>query len=260
MILLGIFSFNFFSKARKIYPNIILISIDALRFDHLGCYGYKRPTSPNIDKLAQQGILFTQVIAQASITGGSIPSLLSSTYPSTNGHYIFVEDPAVLTVSTLPLILNKYGYVTAAISAHGEIFNSIPGLDRGFDLISDTKDTPANMITKRALKWLHENKNNTFFIWVHYFDTHAPYQPPAPYDKLFITDEFNLSEISGFRREFAKTGIISLNTRKNMGKKEVDYGISQYDGALRFVDDQIGVMLGDLKSSGLLKNSVVIIK
>lgn len=259
MILLVLSGFGFFLKTRRIRPNIILITIDALRFDHLSCYGYKQLTTPNIDSLSRQGVRFNQAISQSPITAGSVPSLLSSTYPSTNGHDEFSNDPPVLTVYTLPLILKKYGYAIAAFSGHGAIFSSIPGLKRGFDLTSDTLDTPADIITNRALKWLNVKKRGPFFLWVHYFDTHAPYQPHAPYDKLFISAELNPRYINLFRRKFASTGVFSGKTEKNMDEKAVNYCISQYDGELKFVDDQIGVMFNALKKSGLIKNTIIII-
>lgn len=251
----GLFSYSY-TPSR---PNIILITIDALRPDHLSCYGYKRVTSPNIDKLAKEGVLFTQAIAQAPVTPGSIPSLMSSTYPSTNGVIEFIENPVMLSVPTLPLILKNQGYTTASISGHGEIFASIPGLERGFDLVYDRLNKSGNEITNQALEWLDKNKTNVFFLWIHYFDTHGPYQPPPPYDKLFVSDKLNLSDIEVLRNTAKIIGVDPARTPHNMTEQEKKYYISQYDGEIKFVDEQIGRLLNILKEQDLLKNTLIIL-
>jgi len=258
LAVLGIFFLT--AKFRNKRPNIIIITIDALRRDHLGCYGYGRLTSPNIDELAKKGVLFDQAITQAPVTAGSVPSLFSSTYPSTNGHCLLSEEPILLSLPTLSSILQEHGYFTAAISAHGELFSETPGLEDSFDTISDTFKEPADILTNRVIKWFKwfgMNKRKPFFLWIHYFDTHAPYQPPNPYDRMFVTSNPSLKEIN-LRQDFKTSGLFPGKTR-NLDRKTADYYICQYDGGIRFIDDQINLIVNFLKNRGLFKNTIIVI-
>ncbi len=106
IFVLSVSSILIFIAQKPFRPNILLITIDSLRPDHLGCYGYKRDTSPNIDKIAKEGILFTQAITQAPWTWPSIHSLITSTYPSTHGVY-FWDQILPDSISTLTQILKK---------------------------------------------------------------------------------------------------------------------------------------------------------
>lgn len=233
--------------------NIILITVDSLRPDHLGCYGYKRNTSPNIDKVAQKSILFTQAIAQGSKTPLSLSSLHTSTYPRTHGVYRegFKINPSL---PTLAEILKKNGYVTAAIVS---CVKYIQGLERGFDYFIDNGNTPADWVTQEAIFWLDKNRNNKSFLWIHYFDPHGPYKSPTPYNRMF-------KEMMGNKKlpisNDLYSGFLSIPlyvAEDNI--TDVDYYISQYDGEIRFVDEQIGVLLGKLKELNLYKNSILII-
>ncbi|MFA5356853.1 MAG: sulfatase [Candidatus Omnitrophota bacterium] len=162
--------------------NLVVITIDALRPDHLGCYGYERETSPCIDRIAESGVLFTQAISQAPETGASIPFLMSSLYPSQHGIRRPSEVPLTPS-STLGDILKKDGYHTAAIVAHAEQ----AWVTKGFDYTYFNIEGSAAQINREAIAWLEKNKDRRLFLWLHYFDAHAPYLNPDPaYQKLFL--------------------------------------------------------------------------
>jgi len=205
--------------------NLLLITIDSLRPDHLGCYGYEKNTSPNIDKLAKEGVLFTQAIAQASWTWPSLYSLITSTYPSTHGVY-FWDQVLSDSIPTLLEILKKKGYSTGFISGHGGLDN----FKRGFDKFENMYEK-ANKITYEALLWIKSHRNKRFFLWIHYMDTHNN-SIGVPEEKHFI---------------------------KNITKEELNTYISQYDEAISYVDSQIGILLEKLSSLGLHEKNLIII-
>ncbi len=252
-------------------PNVILITLDALRPDHLGCYGYKRNTSPNIDKIAQEGVIFTQAISQAPHTAPSVTSLITSTYPNIHNlkDWGYQFNPS-LHLHTLPEVLRHYGYKTCLISNQLPL-SLIKDLKRGFitynTIQTETygppeKQVKINEITDWAINWLQDNKHNKFFLWLYYLDPHAPYTPPEPYDKAFMNDRYYninksvpISDDNYFQTpigEIPRFMVINNIT-------EVDYYISQYDGEIGYVDSQIGRLYKVLKSLHLDKNTIIII-
>jgi len=245
-------SYLYANRVRGI--NVILITIDALRPDHLSCYGYKRDTSPNIDKLAKEGVLFTQAISQAPWTAASLESLFTSTYPSTHK----VESWGVVLdkrIFTLAEIMRKKNYYTLAASGGGRFYKEFPSFKRGFSFFIDVVET--NEIVQQTLEWLEKLQNKKFFIWIHFLDyTHAPYLPPPPYNKLFISHETNRQVpigkgfgIKGFIPDFVAINNIT----------DIDYYISQYDGEIAYIDEQVGKILDKLRNLSLDKNTLIII-
>lgn len=178
-------------------PNILLLTIDTLRPDHLGCYGYKSINTPNIDTLAQNGVLFTNAYSPAPITLPSHASIMTGQYPIRHG----VHDNGIFLLTnsavTLAEILKKHGYHTGAIIA-SYVLAAQFGLKQGFDYYNDhfNQDeggTPkiiesyrkGKEVTELAQEWLQENYEKPFFLWVHFFDPHSPYHPPAPFNSQY---------------------------------------------------------------------------
>lgn len=241
-------------------PNIILITVDSLRPDHLGCYGYYRNTSPNIDKLAREGIIFKNVIAQSNWTASSIPSLLTSTYMHTHG---VKECKYRLNSSlyTLAEVMRYNGYNCWAGISNQDIVNCIKSTLRGFDSIYVGMN--GEEITREAIKYIKENYlNYPFFVWLHYFDTHGPYNIPEDYASIFpsldLIDVPILS--SGFFSDNyydGRGGIPAFVARG--GITNIYYYLSLYDGAIRYVDAQIGYILDTIKNLDLEKNTLFIV-
>jgi len=182
-------------------PNIILITVDTTRADRMGFLGSKRGLTPNLDILARQGVVFERAYSQAPLTPVSHATIFTGTYPQFHtvtdfGHPL----PALLPF--VPEILKKSGYHTGAFI--GSLIldpkaSMAPGFDRGFDFFDagfrpkhgpdesryDTVERRAGDVVHRAITWLNESRPSPFFLWVHLYDPHAPYDPPPPYDARF---------------------------------------------------------------------------
>lgn len=171
-------------------PNVVLISLDTLRADHLGCYGYTRPTSPNLDRFASLGIRFSNCRAQAPWTLPSHMSLFTSMLPTSNGvdnlNKVLPED-----IPTLAQLLRAEGYRTAGLVNDGQM-KAHWGFARGFETWREfTVDTPAGNcenLTAEATTWLKaQSPVAPFFLFLHYYDTHDPYAAPDVYRRAMGT-------------------------------------------------------------------------
>ena len=210
--------------------NILLITLDTTRADHLGSYGYKPAKTPNLDRLARGGVRFTRVYCPAPLTLPSHASIMTGLYPvahgvRNNGHDL----PS--GIKTLAEILKGRGYSTAAFVSSFSV-DSRFGLDRGFDVYDDTFRSEAPFKTQNAerraeetfavfSRWLENNGKNRFFGWVHYFDPHLPYDPPSPYKEEFKGNP--------------------------------------YDGEIAYMDRYVGAVLERLKELGILERTIIVV-
>jgi len=176
-------------------PNVLLITVDTLRADRLGVYGFHLETSPAIDRLAAQGVIFEHAISGASFTAGSHASIMTSRY--TREHTIGYDNGGTRLegATTLAEIFSREGYQTAAFIGN-IVLNRSSGLDRGFETYDDELPSAelnrkfvferiAEQTTERALLWLENRESGPFFLWVHYQDPHGPYTPPPEYKGRF---------------------------------------------------------------------------
>ena len=176
-------------------PNIVLITIDTLRADRLGAYRYFRDTSPALDALAEESIVFERCIAPMATTYPSHLSLLTSTYPHETGAVAnagaggapFVPTPYLRSLAQL---LSESAYQTAAFVSAAPL-KSFSGIDAGFDVFDEPepRTRPAEETNARVFEWLEARGEAPSFLWVHYFEPHSPYQPPDPLDKKFRPDD-----------------------------------------------------------------------
>lgn len=246
-------------KTRPRHVNIILITIDALRYDHLGCYGYERDVSPHIDSLAKEGALFTQAICQGGWTWGSLASLMTSNYPATAGAFGwgYSLNPSLPTLASL---LKNNGYYTAAINGHrlAERLSGV-GASRGFDVWEHRREPmDAAGVTRKATDFLQNNCTKKFFLWLHYFDTHMPYAPPYPYNSMFLGNDIKTGRPNiPLSRHLLQEAVPSYTPKGDI--RDIDYLKGQYDGAMRYIDDQVGVLLHKLVELGLHNKTMVII-
>ena len=180
-------------------PSVLILVIDALRPDHLGCYGYALNTSPAIDGLARRGVLFTDATILSSYTRAAVPSIFASVHPGAHGVLIQGKQVEMLSdeYQTLAETLKERGYVTVAFAPNPSLHRTF-NFDQGFDLYDDDFQVvgpkvqdfeTARKINERTLAWLRNNQRNhqgkPFFAYLHYRDVHAPYVPPPPYDRMF---------------------------------------------------------------------------
>jgi choline-sulfatase len=188
------------SASGQAKPNIILITIDTLRVDYLGCYGNRRIETPNLDSLAAAGTLFERAYCQAPMTPPSHASILTGTYPPTHGVRDFTSSGLRPGFPTLASILKKAGYNTAAfVSAY--VLDSVWGFNQGFDYYYDHFEpkefqgaNPGNVQRKagETIKlvndWLGKRPRRPYFLWVHLFDPHHDYNPPEPFHSKYSSD------------------------------------------------------------------------
>ena len=211
--------------------NVVLITIDTLRADHLPVYGYTQVKTPNLDRLANESLIFEDAIAHIPMTLPSHVSILTGLLPAFHG----VRDNAGFSldskITTLAETLKSNGYTTAAfVSAF--VLDAQFGLNQGFDLYSDdftlTQARVASTdVYRRAEEteveveaWLKQNKDRRFFLWVHYYDPHDPYDPPEPFKS--------------------------------------EYAASLYDGEIAYTDHVLGNLMASLTQSGALQNTVIV--
>jgi arylsulfatase A-like enzyme len=246
--------------------NLVLIGVDTLRRDHLGCYGYNRATSPNIDLLASEGVLFEEVVSQSPWTLPSFATVFTSLYPTQHGAGTFSSGSAHFGNSMrtsfppLAMMLLKNGYSTGAI-INGPALAPEYGVDRGFESYNGRPNwdsRPADRVTADALEWIDEHKGDPFFIFVHYFDPHVPYAPPPPYDRLFdpgyngrVGRSFDRATYSYARQALSIEG-------DPRAESDWNHIRALYDGEIKFTDDAVGRLLDGLKDRALRKNTLIV--
>ncbi len=240
--------------------NVILITVDTLRADHLGVYGYARNNSPNVDRFAKEGILFRYAFSHSPETNPSFSSLMTSHYPhETKVMSLFYALPQGAV--TMAEILKANGYHTAAINSHFSLRRG-SGFEQGFDeyddrledLVLGRKERIAPKTTLAAIRWLEGNHKKRFFLWVHYDDPHGPYAPPPPYNTMSV-------ERSTLGKRTLRVGVRvgEIPPYQQLGDhRDPEYYISQYDGEIRFFDLAFGDLMKKIRELGLFDNSMLI--
>ena len=242
--------------------SVILISIDTLRADHLGCYGYQRNTSPNLDRFSEKAALFRNAITPRPKTTPAMVSVLTGLYPHTHGVRKLYK-PLKNGILTLPEILRDKNYKTAAFVGNWILKKELSGLNQGFEVYNDnlvettskkgTCERTAPNINKEVFRWLDENHNEKFFLWIHYQDVHGPYVAPKEYQNLFTHPEEDLiSEV-----------LISVHQRLpriKISDGEVDANLYRdaYDAEIRYCDKYVGDLLSKLEDLGLREIIIII--
>lgn len=237
----------------QIPQGIILISLDTLRADHLGAYGYHRNTSPSIDALAEESVVFENAVVQSPWTLPSHMSIMTSLYPSFHG--LTDKDtfsPLSDEYVTLAELLKKGGYKTAAFTDGGFVSAKF-GFDRGFDTYYD-QGGGIKAILPKVKKWLDSLKSEPFFLFIHCYDIHSPYNPPPPYNTMFHDFPYTGKIIPS-----NKTLTNLLNNRLDINSDDVNHIIAFYDGGIRYTDAVIGQFLSYLKGIDLFDQSLIIV-
>jgi len=241
--------------------SVLLITIDTLRADHLGLYGYRRPTSPHIDALGQRGTVFDRAYTFWPKTRGSFVMMMTGRRPSQNG-YSKTHQVLLDFNPTLAAVLKQAGYRTAAVLDNPNLAAQ-HGYARGFERYRETWEEPAlatetdraHAITEDGIASLRAARpDQPFFLWLHYVNPHAPYTPPAPFDRAFVDGAGAgpiLPAVSGFhsgvKKEWAVPG------------KRLGYYVSQYDGEIASVDAEVGRVLDALGASPAAGKTAVVL-
>lgn len=249
----------FVSSSHPRPHGIILISLDTLRADHLGTYGYYRDTNPYIDAFAQENIVFENAVAQSPNTLPSHMSIMTSLYPYSHGVWGKTEDDYDNNVAplddkhvTLAELLRDGGYQTAGFT-DGGFLRAIFGFDQGFD-IYESKKVGIARILPQVKRWLDENKSKPFFLFIHCYDIHSPYDPPPPYDKIFHDFEY-----TGHLSPTNENLLAATRKQLEVNEDDLRHFIALYDGGIRYTDEKIGEFLSYLRDTGVYDQSLIII-
>jgi arylsulfatase A-like enzyme len=258
-------------------PNVLLYVVCTLRPDHMSLYGYSRPTTPFLKQLGASSVVFEDAVAQASWTKASVPSILTSLQAYTHG-LVNESDTIPRGATTMAEQLRAAGYVTAAILGNA-FAGRASGLDRGFDYVMEfpvvqrqSKDaidrgTDSGAINRVILPWLERHRDEPLFLFVLATDPHAPYRPPAEFEKQFA----NPAETKQFNQDYAKLREIRTDgggatvTLAEIRSKGIDpdwfrrCAIDRYDGEIAHNDRSIENLTGKLKELGLLDNTLVVV-
>jgi arylsulfatase A-like enzyme/Flp pilus assembly protein TadD len=227
--------FRFLAPGAKIKQdsnlNVLLVTLDTTRADRLGCYGSTRARTPNLDGLAAAGVRFENVYCQVPLTTPSHCSIMTGTYPlyhqvHNNGSYVLPAE-----VTTLAEVLKGRGFQTAAFVGSFTVDSRL-GIDQGFDVYDDrltegeafkplNAERKAEKVYTAFRSWFDSVEKQPFFCWVHFFDPHLPYEPPAPYN--------------------------------------VDFADSPYDGEIAYMDHYVGQVMAALREKSLLQKTLLVL-
>jgi len=262
--------------------NVAFISIDSLRADHVSAYGYRRKTTPTLDRLARQGSLFENVVAESSWTLPTHVTMLTGLATSTHGVEQFTGARFGAESQTLAAILSGEGYRTFGVFS-GPYLHPAFGLNHGFeryvsaegdvvcvasdcntsaDALSEDEAVKAAhvaahesvtspLVTQRALDFIRSVRDEPFFLFLHYFDIHFDYVPPEEYAAKF--DPEYEGRITGKRFENNRA------VHAFMNKRDLRHILALYDGEILFVDDYIGQVIRELKRNGFEENTLVVV-
>jgi choline-sulfatase len=218
---------------RPVAPNVILITIDTVRADHLGCYGATDVKTPILDGLARDGILFERAISQVPLTWPSHAAILTGTYPFQNGVQDFTGQPLDPRFRSVAQVFKQQGYATGAVVS-AFVLDRSWGLSRGFDFYDDAfsaqaflhkdvglVDRKAGESVTHAISWLQKPARRPFFFWLHLYDPHSPYDPPEPF--------------------------------------HTQYRSHPYDGEIAYADHELGRLIAWLKQNRLYDRTAIVV-
>ena len=238
---------------------VIIFDIDTLRADRLGCYGAERPTSPHIDQLAAESVLFEWAFAQGPNTPPSQTSILTGLYPSHHGR-IFALDVLADEVVTLAEVMRDGGFATGAYVDGGNMA-AASGLNQGFELYRSEPGGGFEAIGPRVMRWLSRHVTVDFLLLVHTYDVHSPYDPPEPYRSMFVEDRRPTTP--GFEPTTDALTDVMIRARHGeqdiLSTQDIDYAMARYDGGVRYVDEWMGTFLEKMRRLGIYDNATIIL-
>ncbi len=240
-------------------PNIIILLADTLRADHLGCYGYERGISPEIDRFAEKSVVFDNAFSVATWTWPSVGSLFTGLTPYRHGVYDLDRSYLEHHFDTLPEHFQRNGYSTAGFSAN-YLVSAKFNFSQGFGVFEEynAKDAPAGFLNRRFTEWLRKNRGYSFFAFLHYMDPHFPYRAPDGHFCGIVNDTEKalkaIEEYPGFGGR--------INQKRDIRPSDysdVQTFIDLYDEEIQYLDTATGKLLAELEQSGALDNTIVIL-
>lgn len=262
-------------------PNVVLILLDTLRADRLSCYGGPRPTSPHLDALAAEGILFEQARAPSPYTATSHSTLFASLDPEVHGVWnVTTENGAIRRgdalsprATTLAEAMRDAGYQTAAITDGGNL-SVETGLDQGFELFEAEWSGAVNRVD-RALSWLDDERKDgqPFFLFLHTYETHLPYMPDRDVMERFAPDyrgplweaylkameEVESTGKSRKRQQVQRKFFLPVLQNPQLSTADKEFFMAMYDAEIALADREVGRFLAGLAAAGLQENTIVLV-
>lgn len=239
--------------------NIILISIDTLRADHMGCYGYEKNTTPNIDQFAKESIVFENAYSQAADTIPALRSIMTGCIISNENRKDIIS--YYHSAIFLAELLTERGYLTAGFTDHHGLGNKnedeyilVKGFESFQNFGTSRSEVTSHILTENVINWLEQNYKNKLFLWAHYFDPHYNYNPLPEYENLFGFGEkscervYNGIDITEIRK-----------IEKYLTKDEIECLVCLHQAEIFYTDEHVGKVLDKVKELNLEGNTVIII-
>jgi arylsulfatase A-like enzyme len=243
-------------------PNVLLISIDSLRADHVSSYGYGRPTSPAIDRLAAEGALFENAISPASWTTPAHMTLLTALAPEVHRVTSFRRalKPSAVTLAE---VLHGDGYATAGFVSGATVMASY-GFAQGFEVFDESLAAPradashgvtspglVELVGRYLTAWDAGGRQRPFFVFLHMWDVHYDYAPPPPYDRMFDPHYAGDLDASGFET--------NPRLQADMDPRDLQHLIALYDGEIRYTDEHVARIVDRLRRLRALDDTLVVV-
>jgi arylsulfatase len=232
--------------------NILLITIDTVRADHLPCYGYSKNTTPNICRIAEEGVLFEKAISQASFTPFALRAIMTGRVIS-NTNNSELQSFYNTTLHSAEA-LRSAGYTTAAfVDHHGLNEFDWKGFETFTNVGKNRTSVTSHILNPPAIEWLKSNSQKKFLLWVHYFDPHFNYNPLPEYEEMFGYSKENCGRV------YNTMDITEITAMKNITARELECIKGLYDAEIYYTDKYVGELVNTLDSLGLADKTLLII-
>lgn len=245
------------SPAAADAPDVVVITLDTTRADHLGAYGYGRATSPRLDRLAAESVVFTRMIVPQATTLPTHTSLFTGVYPLEHGITANLEHGGKVFVPTerltsLAQVLSEHGYQTGGFTSCAPL-DETTGIQRGFQVFTSPhlEQRPGRVTAEDAVGWIEQAAPTPMLLWVHFYDPHNPYNPDPAYK-----DAFTDGSVDAWMAERK----VSKQTQRPTGEVvRAKPTINAYDAEIRTMDDQVGRVLDALEARGRLDRTILVV-
>jgi len=249
--------FNILNFGQKLFnppsgPNVILIVPDALRADHLGCYGYGRPTSPQIDKFAADALLFEKAMSNSPWTKPSMGSVFTSRYPHEHKAFAWMDNLSDECLTIAEIFRNR-NYATFAIQTNPSITEK-HNFKQGFQYYHEMVQEKGETVTSNFNSWVKRHKKKPFFAYLHYMDTHVPYNAPQEFSKIF-----GLKDDAMFTPGEFQTMDVRLLGEMGLSKHDKQSLVNLYDASIKYFDSNFAKIVNNLKKLGILNKTIIIL-
>lgn len=281
-------------RASDGHPNVVVVTLDTVSASHMGIYGYRRANTPHLEELLKTSTLYTNFIAASPLTLTSHASIFTGLYPQSHGAYMDFDHytngrPLVRNIPTLAQVLTGAGYRTLAVAANKIYLSEDFGVLRGFEFVDwqspttlvaserdymlrnrlrsllridsvrrdlDSIAMTADEVNERAFSLTDQcgQQHSPFLLFLNYMDAHEPYVPPAPYSRMYPGLDLGYDLVQYYLDANAV-----LNQERDLGSRARQHMVSQYDGAIAYLDQKIGELIAHLKQNGQYDQTLIII-